>query len=595
MLPGSFLEERHVSGSPYTAAGGGVVGKRIAWGTMGLFSFLLVVSSNSQQGPTIRYVNNTDPTCQDHAPCYPSIQAGVDAAQAGDTVRIQAGTYTEQVLMQGKNAHATASEADRIVLEADPTPPGEDVVLHGAVSQCTLGHAIRLLQSHFLTIRGLVITNAGGQAISLLGGINANSHIHLEGNRLVGNGQSSCNGGITVNRGNAETVIANNLIYGNTRNGLAFIDEEGGPHYVIGNTIYANGWNGIEVARHHSVHLVNNLIVHNGQAAGSTGGRFGVLRESSTTPLPGDLHLLHNLVCGNGGGELNGPMLNSGDDSGNLTPTGTEGPGVSASAGCHNLSTLFTNVDGADQIAGNLDDEFTLALTSPGIDRGVDPRSAFPLLPAALLEADYLGTSHRPKDGDNNGQVMFDIGAVEEPGQDNLPPTADAGPNQHVHVNQLVYLDGTGSTDPDLPPGAELQFAWTLTEQPLDSTAQLVAPTSSRPRLTVDKVGDYRVELVVTDEQGAESAPDTVLITTENVAPTAEAGPDQHAQVGQVIQLDGSHSRDVDGDRLTAQWVLVDTPEGSTAVVSDSTAIRPTFFLDLPGSYVLELVVSDGA
>jgi hypothetical protein len=206
--------------------------QRITWGALVLIPLLLVVFSNAQPTPTLRYVNNTDATCQDHSPCYPSMQAGVDAAQAGDTVRIQAGTYTEQVLIQGKNAHATASEADRIVIEADPAPPDEDAVLHGAVAQCTLGHAIRLLQSHFITIRGLLITNAGGQAISLLGGINENSHIHLERNRLVGNGHSSCNGGITVNRGTPGTVILNNLIYGNSRNGSAFIDDDGGPHYT---------------------------------------------------------------------------------------------------------------------------------------------------------------------------------------------------------------------------------------------------------------------------------------------------------------------------------------------------------------------------
>jgi hypothetical protein len=154
----------------------------------------------------VRYVNNVDGTCQGQAPCYTSIQTAVTVALAGETVRIQAGTYQKQVEIQGKNASST-TEADRLVIEADPAAPVGSVVLRGAVSQCTAGHAIRLQQSRYITIRGLTITGAGGQAISLLGGNNENVAIHLERNRLFGNGGAECSGGITINRGNPDTLI----------------------------------------------------------------------------------------------------------------------------------------------------------------------------------------------------------------------------------------------------------------------------------------------------------------------------------------------------------------------------------------------------
>lgn len=131
------------------------------WGFVWFSSVAFCLAAAHAQAGTIRYVNNASPTCQEHAPCYASMQAGIDAAQAGDTVRIQAGTYTEQILIQGKNAHATASEADRIVIEADAGAVPGSVVLHGAVSQCTNGYALRFQQSHYLTIRGLTITGAG--------------------------------------------------------------------------------------------------------------------------------------------------------------------------------------------------------------------------------------------------------------------------------------------------------------------------------------------------------------------------------------------------------------------------------------------------
>ena len=159
-----------------------------------------------------------------------------------------------------------------------------------------------------------------------MGGNNGNQDIHIELNRIFGNGSNSCNG-ITIARGNPGTLIVNNLVYGNGRNGIAFEDADGGPHYIISNTIYGNQWNGIDVARNHTVTIANNIINKNGTASGSTGGRFGVRRESSNNPQPAGIKLRNNLVCGNMLGEINGPMLDT-TDSGNFTPQGSEGVGV---------------------------------------------------------------------------------------------------------------------------------------------------------------------------------------------------------------------------------------------------------------------------
>ena len=125
--------------------------------------------------------------CGGQSPCYGSIQAAVNAAQPGDTVQIQAGSYVEQVSVIAKNAGAT-NPASRIVIQADPSAPVGSVVVHGSVNQCAQGHAIRIQQSRFVTIRGLTITGAGGAAIALAGGGDRNLGIHIERNRIVGNG-----------------------------------------------------------------------------------------------------------------------------------------------------------------------------------------------------------------------------------------------------------------------------------------------------------------------------------------------------------------------------------------------------------------------
>src|SRR5712692_9803717 len=82
--------------------------------------FFLPAPSPQQIGRTL-YVNRTDPGCGGHSPCFTTIQAAVNAALARDTIQIQAGTYPEKVAISGKNNSASASESDRITIEADPS------------------------------------------------------------------------------------------------------------------------------------------------------------------------------------------------------------------------------------------------------------------------------------------------------------------------------------------------------------------------------------------------------------------------------------------------------------------------------------------
>jgi hypothetical protein len=174
---------------------------------------------------------------------------------------------------------------------------------------------------------------------------------------------------------------------------------------------------------------------------------------------------------------------------------------------------------------------------------------------------------------------------------ENSPPVADAGPDQTVAVGQTVALDGGGSTDVD---GDALSYAWTLLSRPPGSAAALSDPVAVDPTLVADVAGSYEVQLVVSDGL-AGSAPDTVLVTTRNSPPVADAGPDQSVPVGTQVALDGSGSTDVDGDALSYAWSLNTVPSGSLATLSNPAAVAPTFVVDLPGSYVAQLVVDDGA
>ena len=172
----------------------------------------------------------------------------------------------------------------------------------------------------------------------------------------------------------------------------------------------------------------------------------------------------------------------------------------------------------------------------------------------------------------------------------NRPPVADAGPDQSLFLGPVVALDGSGSSDPDSDP---LTYAWSFVSRPVGSAAALTGATTVNPSFLPDLKGPYELQLIVNDGF-VDSAPDTVVITVENRPPVADAGPDQSILVGATVTLDGSGSSDPDGDPLTYAWVFLSRPSGSVAALDDATAVGPSFLVDRPGMYELQLIVNDG-
>ncbi|HYP71419.1 MAG TPA: PKD domain-containing protein [Variovorax sp.] len=181
----------------------------------------------------------------------------------------------------------------------------------------------------------------------------------------------------------------------------------------------------------------------------------------------------------------------------------------------------------------------------------------------------------------------------------NRAPTADAGIDQNVPLGTVVTLDGSASSDPD---GNPITYVWTLDSKPANSTAAIVDASSPRPSLTPDQAGTYIASLVVTDSSNEKSVADQVVVTVnpvnKNNAPVAVAGPDQNVLVGTTVELDGSGSLDADGDLLSYSWSITSKPAGSTAQLSYVDGVAddpaPTFVADVPGVYVIGLVVGDG-
>ena len=172
------------------------------------------------------------------------------------------------------------------------------------------------------------------------------------------------------------------------------------------------------------------------------------------------------------------------------------------------------------------------------------------------------------------------------------PPVANAGPDQMGTVGVASVLSGDASYDPNQE--YPLSYEWTLVSSPEGSLANIVDATSPMATIVPDVVGDYIVELTVTNAHGIASLPSSTTIGTANIRPVADAGPDQEVQAaGTLVQLDGSASWDYNGDPLTYSWQLV-VPTGSAATLSDPTSSSPAFLADLYGSYEAVLEVNDG-
>ncbi len=178
---------------------------------------------------------------------------------------------------------------------------------------------------------------------------------------------------------------------------------------------------------------------------------------------------------------------------------------------------------------------------------------------------------------DGAGHMSNDTMVVEVLGDG--APIADAGPDQEVSEDTVVYFDGTGSTD-DV--GIE-NYTWTIVELSLEMYGAMPEYTFSAP-------GVYNVVLVVRDTAGHSSAPDGMIVTVNDATPpTADAGSDQTMMGGELVTLDGTGSFDEVG---VVNWTWTFMYEGSPVVLWGSV-VDFTFWVE--GVYDITLNVTDAA
>ena len=96
----------------------------------------------------------------------------------------------------------------------------------------------------------------------------------------------------------------------------------------------------------------------------------------------------------------------------------------------------------------------------------------------------------------------------------NIPPVANAGPNQTVTVGSTVRLSGSESHDSN---GDALSFAWTWVSKPPSSSAFLAGSATASPSFIADVAGIYVIGLTVNDGR-ADSSQSTLRVNALGAA-----------------------------------------------------------------------------
>jgi hypothetical protein len=231
---------------------------------------------------------------------YPTIQAAIDAAAAGDTVRVAPGLFRENIDFKGKAITVESAQG-----------PGSTTIDGGNLDRVVNFHSGETRSSvlqgftiqHGLTTSGTNGYDGAGIGISF-------SSPTIQGDVVANNVSGGDGAGISVYFGSP--AILGNTITGNTKaagwtgqagGGISLDGADSTNSQVIGNTITNNHsyWGGaMELDASGSPTISNNRM--SGNSAESDGG--GIWSINASSPL-----MVQNVIVGNQSPTLGGGMF----------------------------------------------------------------------------------------------------------------------------------------------------------------------------------------------------------------------------------------------------------------------------------------------
>jgi predicted esterase len=193
---------------------------------------------------------------------------------------------------------------------------------------------------------------------------------------------------------------------------------------------------------------------------------------------------------------------------------------------------------------------------------------------------------------DNDNSSAYDELKVVVNEASNKAPKANAGSNSNLWLpDDKVNLNGGDSKDED---GKIVRYQWTKVSGP--QSYHFVNANASFTQVRDLKEGTYTFRLTVTDDKKASDHDDVVIKVNaeqkKNQAPVAKAGNNVSIKLpDNSVRLDGSDSKDADGDIVAYSWQKISGP-GNVDIVNEHKAITEVKNLK-EGTYKFRLVVKD--
>jgi hypothetical protein len=476
---------------------------------------------------------------------FPSIQAAIDAASAGDIVYVSAGTYAERIDFKGKAITvASVSGPQATVIDAGGLgsvatfQSGEPraAVLAGFTltnGNSFEGGGVRIWNSS-PTLRGNIITRNRG--CTGVGVYSYFSSPRIENNTISQNVVAGCSGawgvGVYIGGSSSAELVGNQIVdnAGASASGGGVGLFAAGRPLLLSNVIARNsttlegtcGWGGgLAIANYIEAKIVNNLVAQNKacsggavywinpSGSGATEWVNNTIADNSGTSQPA-LYLSGvgsiNRFVNNAISDTMGPVLfcqaTSWATAPSLDSNDIFSAGQNAYGGsCTDQTGIAGNISANPAYSDPVSGDYSIGVSSPLVDAG---NNAAPDLPTTDLAGG-------PRIASASGVPdRIDIGAYEFYNQG---PTAFAGADQTVTADAgclaTVRLSGSGFD----PEGDPLTFSWS---GPFGAVSGASATVSL-------SAGVHLITLTVSDGRGGIGTDSVTITVLDTTPPTISA------------------------------------------------------------------------